>query len=78
MVDEFVDRDGASAWLARWPGRLVHTDAHDSARAERMRLTNPKYVLRHYLAQNATDRADDGGYSEIERLHAILRRPFDE
>ncbi|MES1952229.1 hypothetical protein S4A8_15294 [Salinisphaera sp. S4-8] len=42
-----------------------------------MRLTNPKYV-RNYLAQNATDRADEADYSEIERLHAILRRPFEE
>jgi uncharacterized protein YdiU (UPF0061 family) len=78
FVDEFVDRDAAGAWLARWRERLVDTAADNTARAERMRLTNPKYVLRNYLAQAAIDRADEGDYSEIERLHAILRHPFDE
>ena len=78
FVDEFADRDAASAWLVRWRERLGNTGADDVGRAERMRLTNPKYILRNYLAQHAIDRADEGDYSEIERLHAILRRPFDE
>lgn len=77
-IDEFVDRDAASTWLSRWRDRLGNTDAEDTARAERMRLTNPKYVLRNYLAQAAIDKAQDGDYSEITRLHAILQRPFDE
>ncbi|MES1953995.1 protein adenylyltransferase SelO [Salinisphaera hydrothermalis] len=78
FVDEFVDRDGAHEWLADWRARLGNTSEDDAARAERMRLTNPKYVLRNYLAQHAIERAQDGDYSEIERLHAILRHPFDE
>ncbi|MGB7755578.1 MAG: YdiU family protein [Salinisphaera sp.] len=78
FADEFVDRDAALAWLADWRTRLGETDADDARRAERMRLVNPKYVLRNYLAQSAIERAGQGDYSEIERLHAILRRPFDE
>lgn len=78
FVDEFVDRDGAHAWLADWRARLGATDADDTARAERMRLTNPRYVLRNYLAQRAIERAQAGDYGELERLYAILRRPFDE
>lgn len=78
FIDEFADRDAALAWLGRWRERLGNTDADDLGRAERMRLTNPKYVLRNYLAQNAIERAEEGDYGEIERLHAILRRPFDE
>lgn len=78
FIDEFADRDAASAWLTRWRERLGNSDADDAGRAERMRLTNPKYVLRNYLAQNAIERADEGDYSELERLHTILRHPFDE
>lgn len=78
FADEFVDRDAATRWLADWRARLGATGADDAPRRRRMRLTNPRYVLRNYLAQHAIERAQAGDYSEIERLHAILRRPFDE
>lgn len=78
FIDEFVDRDAALGWLADWRARLGETGGDDAERAERMRLTNPKYVLRNHQAQHAIERAQQGDYSEIERLHAILRHPFDE
>lgn len=77
FLDEFVDREAAGAWLAEWRARLGGTGADDAERAERMRLVNPKYVLRNHLAQQAIERAQSGDFSEIERLHAVLRRPFD-
>ncbi len=44
-----------------------------------MNLVNPKFILRNYLAENAIIKArDEGDYSEIERLHRILRDPFSE
>ncbi len=43
-----------------------------------MNRVNPKYILRNYLAQQAIDKAEAGDYSEIETLHRLLQRPFDE
>ena len=44
-----------------------------------MNAVNPKYVLRNYLAEIAIRKAaDERDYSEIARLHALLRQPFDE
>ena len=43
-----------------------------------MLAANPKYVLRNHLAQAAIEKAEARDYSELERLHAILRAPFDE
>jgi uncharacterized protein YdiU (UPF0061 family) len=43
-----------------------------------MRQSNPKYILRNYLAQQAIALAEQGDYSEIERLHRLLQHPFDE
>jgi uncharacterized protein YdiU (UPF0061 family) len=44
-----------------------------------MNAVNPRFVLRNYLAEVAIRKAaDDRDYSEITRLHQVLRRPFDE
>ena len=47
-------------------------------RCEKMRQENPKYILRNYLAQIAIDRAEEGDFSELERLAELLKKPFDE
>ena len=44
-----------------------------------MDSVNPKFILRNYLAENAIRKAvDEADYSEIERLHKILKDPFSE
>lgn len=64
-------------WLARWATRL-DGDADPAARRERMRLANPRYVLRNYLAQQAIDRATAGDTSELHELLDVMRRPYDD
>jgi hypothetical protein len=43
-----------------------------------MLRTNPKYILRNYLAQAAIEKAQAKDFSEVDRLFTILRSPFDE
>jgi uncharacterized protein YdiU (UPF0061 family) len=43
-----------------------------------MLAINPKYILRNYLAQQAIARAEEGDFSEVETLHDLLQKPFDE
>lgn len=76
--DMFIDRDGFDAWAARYRARLRSENSIDAARKQAMDAVNPKYVLRNYLAQQAIDKAVARDYSEIDRLLAILERPFDE
>jgi uncharacterized protein YdiU (UPF0061 family) len=43
-----------------------------------MLAINPKFVLRNYLAEQAIRAARERDYTELARLHDVLRRPFDE
>jgi len=43
-----------------------------------MNRVNPKFVLRNHLAETAIRQAKEKDFSELERLAAVLRRPFDE
>jgi uncharacterized protein YdiU (UPF0061 family) len=47
-------------------------------RRELMNRTNPKFVLRNYLAQMAIDRAEQGDVSLIHELQQVLQYPYDE
>lgn len=80
FADEFADRDAAVQWLQTWRARVDGEQGRDAdaARARRMTAHNPKYVLRTHMAQHAIERAQAGDYSEISRLHALLRQPFAE
>lgn len=76
--DLFLDRDAFDVWARRYAARLQSEGSVDTARAERMRRANPVYVLRNHMAEVAIQRAQKGDYSEVQRLYALLQRPFDE
>ncbi len=59
--------------------RRLHDESPDDlARQTQMRAANPKFVLRNYLAEQAIRAAQGGDFTEIARLHDVLRRPFDD
>jgi uncharacterized protein YdiU (UPF0061 family) len=77
-AEMFGDRDAWYAWQQRYRARLAADDRPENARRARKRAANPKFVLRNYLAQTAIERAQAGDFTEVARLHEVLRRPFDE
>ncbi|MDP7066743.1 MAG: hypothetical protein QF637_03910, partial [Acidimicrobiales bacterium] len=46
--------------------------------AEFMNLTNPKFVLRNYMAQLAIEKAEEGDASLVNELLDLLRSPYEE
>jgi uncharacterized protein YdiU (UPF0061 family) len=70
--------EAVDAWLQRYAGRLRGDPLPADARRERMRLANPKYVPRNYLAQQVIDRAEAGDPSGITELLDVLRRPYED
>jgi serine/tyrosine/threonine adenylyltransferase len=79
LRDLVLDRAAFDAWAARYAAALRQLGSNDAERSTAMRAVNPKYILRNHLAEIAIRRAaDDRDYSEVNRLHALLTRPFDE
>jgi uncharacterized protein YdiU (UPF0061 family) len=78
FLGEFADRDAATGWLSHYRQRLQAEARDDTARQADMRRANPRYVLRSYMAQDAMDKAENGDYTEVERLRTLLQRPYDE
>lgn len=68
--------DAWQVWLDRWGARVSRVD--DAQRRETMRLANPRFVFRNYLAQLAIDAAEKGDVQVLHDLLDTLRRPYDE
>ncbi|HDM8219575.1 protein adenylyltransferase SelO [Vibrio campbellii] len=84
VIDLFIDREAASAWVDLYLARCeLEVDEYgkrvsEETRCEKMRRVNPKYILRNYLAQLAIDKAEEGDFSEVNRLAELLKRPYEE
>lgn len=78
LRDLFLAPPGFDAWAVEYRARLRQEGSSDASRREAMHRVNPKYVLRNYLAQTAIEKAQNGDYTEVSKLLAILERPYDE
>ncbi|TQV80134.1 YdiU family protein [Exilibacterium tricleocarpae] len=78
LLDLFDDREATGPWLQRYGQRLLCEEVPPAERQRRMLATNPKYILRNYLAQEAITAAAQGDFSHIDTLLRLLRHPFDE
>jgi serine/tyrosine/threonine adenylyltransferase len=66
------------SWLARYAARTQTNTTLPSQRLTTMNATNPRYVLRNYLAQQAIDLAEQGDASMVNTLLDVLRNPYVE
>ena len=76
--DLFIDRPAFDTWAIAYRDRLRAENSDDCERKAAMDRTNPKFVLRNYLAQVAIEKAQHKDFSEVARLLAVLEKPFDE
>ncbi len=71
-------RDQTLGWLRQYLARVAQDEGSDLERVATMKRSNPKYVLRNYLAQLAIDQAEQGDNSLLHELLDLLRHPYDE
>ncbi len=79
LRDQFTEREGFDAWGEAYRARLAREGSLDAERRSRMNLTNPAYVLRNWMAEEAIALArDQRDYARIEELRRLLSNPFEE
>lgn len=74
--DLFLDRPGFDAWALQYSERLAPAD--QGLRADLMRKTNPRYVLRNHLGEQAIRAAKLNDFSGVQTLLTLLQAPFEE
>ena len=78
LSDLFIDREALKAWGVRYQARLQLEAQSDEVRQANMNRVNPRFVLRNHLAQTAIESAQQGDFSEVQRLLDVLSHPYDE
>ncbi|KAM4687342.1 protein adenylyltransferase SelO-like isoform 1-T2 [Discoglossus pictus] len=64
-------------WVGLYLQRINRNhDDTDSKRRQRMKATNPRYILRNWMAESAVRKAEMNNFSEVHELQKILSRPF--
>ncbi|AYM96622.1 YdiU family protein [Acidovorax sp. 1608163] len=74
--DLFADRPAWDAWLLSY-SELLALDNQAPA-GDLMLKSNPKYVLRNHLGEQAIRAAKAGDFSELATLQRLLEQPFEE
>lgn len=82
-----MQKDGVSwdTWLQQYEDRLKleeegvsDLDLANQERVKVMNATNPKFILRNYIAQNAIDLAEKGDFTEVRRVLKLLENPYSD
>jgi uncharacterized protein YdiU (UPF0061 family) len=65
-------------WLDSYDERLQAESISTEERNTTMLKTNPKYVLKNYILQEAIDAAERGDFSVVDDLFTIAQNPYAE
>ena len=65
-------------WLDEYDVRLKENESSVEERHESMLKSNPKFVLKNYMLQEAIDEAEKGEYALVEALFNIAQNPYAE
>jgi len=67
---------GWQIWLEEWKISLVKLFEDQQAAIDALTQVNPCVLPRTHLLQQAIDQAEQGDFTEVNRLLAVFRHPF--
>jgi len=78
LLNICIDRSRMSEWLEAYDKRFEAEESVFKKRSKQMLRTNPKYILKNYMLQEAIDKAERDDNSGVEELFNLACNPFDE
>ena len=63
-------------FLTMYKDRLEKEGCSDTDRMELMQGTNPRYILRQWMAQRSIEKAEKDDFSEVRLIQKVLKAPF--
>jgi serine/tyrosine/threonine adenylyltransferase len=74
---KFKEPQVIDSWISMYTKLIEREDPDLNTRTEKMNSINPKFILRNYLLQTATDKAlKESDFSEVKRLRILLEDPY--
>eukprot|EP00058_Branchiostoma_floridae_P006699 XP_002592187.1 hypothetical protein BRAFLDRAFT_88076 [Branchiostoma floridae] len=80
-----ADAQKWTEWLEKYTARLKletqeagNVEQLNKERVVTMNSNNPKFILRNYIAQNAITAAEEGDFTEVQRVLRLLEHPYSE
>jgi len=73
-----LDSDIAKSWINSFQQRHEKESSSLSEKLVLMNRTNPKFILRNYMAQEVIEDAEESDYGKLEALIKIITNPFEE
>jgi uncharacterized protein YdiU (UPF0061 family) len=78
LLAQTLAPDQLNEWLDRYDERLSLNTSSAEMRHQKMLRTNPKYVLKNYILQEAIDKAQEDDFSLVNDLLQLAQNPYDE
>jgi uncharacterized protein YdiU (UPF0061 family) len=75
---QFADPSAFDQWAVQWRERLAAQAQPDRERQAAMRAVSPAYIPRNHRVQQAIDAANDGDLGPLDRLLAVVSRPYED
>ncbi len=76
LRDLFLDRAAFDAWAMQYSERTKSVDQGQAAKL--MHKSNPKFILRNHLGEQAIRAAKLNDFSQVNTLLTLLQTPFEE
>ena len=73
-----LNSDIAMLWIKSYQERHNKESSSNAKKILLINTSNPKYILRNYMAQEAIEAAEDADFSVLETLIEVITFPYDE